>query len=261
MKTLHRILDPAVVDPNVNNICALAVMTKAPRPGYVKTRLVPPLTHDEATRLNICFLRDTAAAISRACGANSRGIGAYTPVGAEAAYVDILPNDFELIAQRGDGFGDRLVNAIQDLLHIGFASVCLIDSDSPTVSNEIYARAVEALSTKGDRIVLGPSDDGGYYLIGLKQLHRRLFEDVDWSTERVFEQTKARAAEIGLAVELLPACYDVDDSKSLERLCDQLLSESVKPEVAPQTRDFLAEIVLREGRERIWSRAEATTSK
>jgi len=261
MKTLHRVLDPAIVDPSAKNSCALAVMTKAPRPGHVKTRLVPPLTHDEAAQLNICFLRDTAAAIAQVCGPNAHGIGVYTPIGAEAAYLGILPNDFELVAQRGDGFGDRLTNAIEDLLHIGFASVCLIDSDSPTVSAEIYARAVEVLSTKDDRIVLGASDDGGYYLIGLKQLHRRLFEGVDWSTERVFEQTKARAAEIGLAVELLPACYDVDDCKSLERLCDQLLSENAKPEVASHTRAFLTEIVLREGRERIWSRAEATTSK
>jgi hypothetical protein len=117
------------------------------------------------------------------------------------------------------------------------------------------------LSAQGDRIVLGPSDDGGYYLIGLKQLHRRLFEDIDWSTEHVLEQTKGRAAELGLGVEILPACYDIDDRKGLERLCDQLLCEDVNPEIASHTREFLCELVLREGRERIWSRAEATTSE
>jgi rSAM/selenodomain-associated transferase 1 len=261
MNALHRVLDQSVVEPSASNHCALAVMTKAPRPGHVKTRLVPPLSYNEAAQLNICFLRDTAAAITQACDAKARGIGVYTPLGAEAAYVDILPNDFELIAQRGDGFGERLVNAIDDLLHVGFTSVCLIDSDSPTVSGKIYSRAVEMLSGKGDRIVLGPSDDGGYYLIGLKQLHRQLFEDIDWSTERVLEQTKARAVELGLAVELLPTCYDVDDCKSLDRLCDQLLFENFKPEVAPHSREFLSEIVLREGRERIWSRSAATTSR
>jgi len=261
MNALHRIIDPALADPSARHHCALAVMTKAPRAGQVKTRLVPPLTHDEAAQLNICFLRDTATAITQACESNGHGIGVYTPLGAEAAYVNILPNEFELVPQRGNEFGDRLTNAIEDLLHIGFGSVCLIDSDSPTVSGEIYSRAVEMLSAKGDHIVLGPSDDGGYYLIGLKQLHRRLFEDIDWSTERVFEQTTARAAEIGLAVELLPACYDIDDRKGLERLCDQLLSENFNPEIAPQTREFLRELVLREGRERIWPLTAATTTK
>ena len=75
----------------------------------------------------------------------------------------------------------------------------------------------------GDRIVFGPSDDGGYYLIGMKQLHRRVFEDIDWSTERVAQQTLERAAEIGVAVELLPTCFDVDDRATLRRLCDELL--------------------------------------
>src|SRR5712691_7905448 len=134
MKAVHRVLDPNLLDPDARGLCALAVMTKAPRAGRVKTRLVPPLTPEEAAELNKCFLRDTAAAISNAAGANTAcGIAVYTPVGAESAYTDILPADFSLLPQRGDEFGERLYFAVEDLFKCGFESVCLIDFDSPTV--------------------------------------------------------------------------------------------------------------------------------
>nr|MDQ3315586.1 DUF2064 domain-containing protein [Verrucomicrobiota bacterium] len=127
------------------------------------------------------------------------------------------------------------------------------DSDSPTVPQSAYARAAQLLSQPGDRIVLGPSDDGGYYLIGLKKLHRRVFDDIDWSTERVAEQTIARAQEIGVALELLPTWYDVDDRATLRRLCDELLGNTDSGGYAAQaTRDFLSGILEREGRVRIW---------
>ena len=240
MQSRHRVLDPAARAPIGNNLCALAVMTKAPRAGQVKTRLVPPLSPEEAAQLNVCFLRDTGAAIAKAGGTTARGVGVYTPIGAEAAYSDILPTDFELLPQRGDGFGERLAFATEDLFQCGFGSVCLIDSDSPTVSADVYAEAVEALSKPGDRVVLGPSDDGGYYLIGLKQNHRQLFERIDWSTERVLEQTKQRARELSLEVGLLPAGYDVDDAATLRRLRDELLSDKSQRDVAPSTRKLLA---------------------
>jgi rSAM/selenodomain-associated transferase 1 len=240
MQSRHRVLDPAARAPIGNNLCALAVMTKAPRAGQVKTRLVPPLSPEEAAQLNVCFLRDTAAAIAKAGGMTARGVGVYTPIGAEVAYSDILPTDFELLPQRGDGFGERLAFATEDLFQCGFGSVCLIDSDSPTVSADVYAEAVEALSKPGDRVVLGPSDDGGYYLIGLKQNHRQLFERIDWSTERVLEQTKQRARELSLEVGLLPTGYDVDDAATLRRLRDELLFDKSQRDVAPSTRKLLA---------------------
>jgi rSAM/selenodomain-associated transferase 1 len=245
MQPRHRVVDPAADVAIGNNLCALAVMTKAPRAGQVKTRLVPPLTPGEAAQLNVCFLRDTAAAIAKACGTTARGVGVYTPVGAEGAYIDILPSDFELLPQRGDGFGERLAFATADLFQCGFGSVCLIDSDSPTVSADVYADAVEILSKAGDRVVLGPSDDGGYYLIGLKQTRRELFERIDWSTERVLDQTKTRARELNLDVSLLPTGYDVDDAATLRRLCDELLSKSSDAEIAPNTRKFLASLTGR----------------
>src|SRR4029077_6402064 len=176
-----RVLDPNLPDRGAHGLCALAVMTKAPRAGRVKTRLVPPLTPEEAAELNKCFLRDTAVAISSACSRRpvgdekkmdfkpeSRashseaataacGIAVYTPVGAESAYADILPADFTLLPQRGDKFGERLYFAVEDLFRCGFQSVCLIDSDSPTVPAVNFEQAVQVLEAGGNRLVLGPS--------------------------------------------------------------------------------------------------------
>ena len=231
-------------------------MTKAPQAGKVKTRLTPPLSAEEAAALNTCFLRDTASAIAKTAEeGSSRGIAVYTPVGAEAAYAGILSEEFELVPQRGDAFGERLALATEDLLRLGFDSLCLIDSDSPTVPQQAFAQAVDFLSQPADSIVLGPSDDGGYYLIGLKKLHRQLFEDIDWSTERVLEQTVQRAGEINLPVHLLPTWYDVDDRATLSRLCQEFFGANGSGSdgyPAPATRRFLDELLQREGRQRIW---------
>jgi uncharacterized protein len=235
--------------------CALAIMTKVPQAGKVKTRLTPPLTPDEAADLNRCFLRDLGKSILQAATQSlAQGVGVYTPPGADAAYKGILPDEFFLVPQRGVNFGDRLVHAAEDLFKAGFQSVCLINSDSPTVPASSFVEAANQLARSGDRIVLGPSDDGGYYLIGLKRMHREMFEGIDWSTERVLEQTRQRAAELGVEVQELPRGFDMDDRATLMRLCQELLSDQTGTaiQVAPSTRQFLAGIIKREGRERIW---------
>jgi rSAM/selenodomain-associated transferase 1 len=256
MNAIQHVRDPNKPAQIPPGLCALAVMTKAPQAGKVKTRLTPPLSSEEAAALNTCFLRDTAAAIASTTeDGNACGIAVYTPVGAEAAYAGILPEEFELVPQRGDAFGERLIFATEDLLRLGFDSLCLIDSDSPTVPQRAFEEAVELLAQPGDAIVLGPSDDGGYYLIGLKKLHRQLFEDIDWSTERVLEQTIQRAGEINLPVHLLPTWYDVDDRETLSRLCQEFFGANGSTSSgypAPATRRFLDELLQREGRQRIW---------
>ena len=246
---LHQVLDQRAEARVPPHLCALGIMTKAPEPGKVKTRLTPPLTPEEAAQINICFLRDLAYSISLACElGTARGVGIYTPLGAEAVYENILPLDFFLIPQRGSDFGQRLIFAAEDLFAAGFECVCLINSDSPTIAPSSFTEAANELTKAGERIVLGPSDDGGYYLIGLKKMHRRLFEKIDWSTERVLEQTLHRAREINVPVHLLPAGFDVDDRATLHRLCDEIQSSAV----APETRKFIKDIIYREGRERIW---------
>ena len=261
MRRGHRVVDPDRAAKDFAGCSALALMTKAPRAGNVKTRLVPPLTNEEAAQLNRCFLQDTGAAISLCCsgltransGPTARGVAVYTPVGAESDYADILPADFSLLPQRGENFGERLYFAAEDLFKCGFDSVCLIDSDSPTIPAENFAKAMELLSLPGNHIVLGPCDDGGYYLIGLKQLHQEIFERIDWSTERVLEQTIMRAAQIGVGVHGLPRGLDVDDHAALRRLCSELLGKNARDNVAPQTQQFLRELIARDGRGRVWS--------
>jgi hypothetical protein len=254
MNAKQRVLNPRHGDRVPAGLTALAVMTKVPQAGRVKTRLTPPLSPEEAAAMNTCFLRDTAAAISGTTkGGKAQGVGVYTPVGSEDAYAKILPSEFILVPQRGDAFGERLLAATDDLLELGFASLCLIDSDSPTVPEAAFSQAVEFLSRPEDCVVLGPSNDGGYYLIGLKKAHRRLFEQIDWSTERVFEQTVAAAREINLPVHLLQTWYDVDDRATLSHLCRELFgANGTEGFAAPATRDFLSTVFEREGRNRIW---------
>ena len=246
------LIDPAKRSEKLKGLCALGIMTKAPEPGKVKTRLTPPLTAAEAAALNVCFLRDLAASIAVATQqAPTCGVAIYTPAGHESAYEEILPRDFLLMPQRGEHFGERLEFAVVDLLAAGFGSVCLINSDSPTVPAANFAEAANELAKPGDRVVLGPSDDGGYYLIGLKMLQRALFENIDWSTERVLQQTIQRAEQIGVTVHRLPGGFDVDDRRTLRRLCDELLGKD-EVGVAPNTSAFLKNILEKEGRGRIW---------
>jgi uncharacterized protein len=252
---MHQILDPGSGAKLSPKLCALGVMTKAPQPGKVKTRLTPPLTPEEAAQLNTCFLRDLSVSILQAGGQSpAKGVAVYTPRGAETSYANILPEDFILLPQRAGDFGARLISAAEDLFAVGFGSVCLINSDSPTVPAESFAEAAIELANPGDRVILGPSKDGGYYLIGLKRMHRRLFEEIDWSTDRVCQQTKDRATELHLPIHELATGLDVDDATTLSDLCEELFAagREARSNLAQHTRTFLREIIDREGRERIW---------
>jgi rSAM/selenodomain-associated transferase 1 len=231
----YPILDPSRPDPALGSKCALTVMAKAPRPGRVKTRLSPPLTSEQASALNICFLRDTAGNIADvAAGGGASGLISYTPAGDEALFDGLLPPGFSLIAQRGDGFGERLLGAAEDILAYGFGSVCLIDSDSPTLPASALRHAVDALSLPGDRIVLGGSNDGGYYLIGLKAPHPAPFADIRWSTSTVYAETVAAIARAGIELVELPLWYDVDDAATLNLLHNELI-EGTPPSFAKES--------------------------
>jgi uncharacterized protein len=227
-------------------LCALAIMAKAPRAGKVKTRLSPPLTLEESAALNIAVLKDTAENLaSVAAEGRAAGLISYTPIGDESVFDGLLPPTFCLVPQRGDSFGDHLFHAAQDILALGFASVCLIDSDSPTVPRLAFEQAVGELARPGDRLVLGPAADGGYYLIGLKHPHPAPFACIDWSTPTVFTQTCARARAAGLELVQLPRWYDIDDAATLVTLESELL-DGLRPSfaqfdgyAAPHTRALL----------------------
>lgn len=241
-----RILDPSRASPEFGGKCALAIMAKAPRPGRVKTRLSPPLSPEQASALSACFLRDTVASLQAATRTTpAEWVISYAPIGEEAAFCGILPVGALLLPQRGDGFGERLHATAEDLFACGFSAVCLIDSDSPTVPTDEFANAATGLLASGDRAVLGPSADGGYYLIGLQRPVARLFDNITWSTGAVTAQTLERAAESGLAVELLREWYDVDDGVSLARLHAEFFgphSDFPRGYAAPKTRACLAQL-------------------
>lgn len=246
----YPVLERGVRRTGLEEICALAVMAKAPRPGKVKTRLQPPLSAEMAAALNVCFLRDTAENIAAvAIEGRAQGLVCYTPAGDEAAFDGLLPEGFALIAQRGNEFGERLLCAAEDILSCGFGAVCLIDSDSPTLPPDALRSAVAELTRPSARVVVGASDDGGYYLIGMKQAEPRLFERIAWSTERVYAQTAERAREAGLLLMELPKWYDVDDAETLVRLERELLLDEPPAFAtlpgfdARWTREFLAQRV------------------
>ena len=228
--TPYPVLDPANSLAIQAGLCALAVMAKAPRSGKVKTRLAPPLTLDLAAAINICFLQDTTENIAAvAASGNAAGIVSYTPIGDEALFDNLLPADFALVPQRGNGFGERLFATAEDLLAFGYNSVCLIDSDSLTVPAAAFEQAIAELAKPGDRIILGPANDGGYYLIGLKRAHSELFANITWSTPSVFAETIAAAQAANLEAVILPLWYDVDDAAALDILTAELLHRTPPP--------------------------------
>ena len=150
---------------------------------------------------------------------------AYAPAGSRDFFTGNLPDSIGLLETAAPNFGACLFRAADSLLAAGHEAVCLLNSDSPTLPTAYLVAAATALAAPGDRVVVGPSTDGGYYLIGIKQPHRRLFQDVEWSTERVFRQTLARADELGLPVALLPTWYDVDDEAALRLLVGELFED------------------------------------
>jgi len=243
------VLDPRYRCANFRDMCALTIMAKAPVAGQVKTRLSPPLTPEQAAGLNACFLKDTVANLEEAASVTAaKWVVSYTPAGEEVAFEGILPPGALLLRQRGTGFGERLLRTTTDLFACGFSSVCLIDSDSPTVPTSAFVRAVKELSGSDDRVVIGASDDGGYYLIGLNREHAALFHNISWSTSVVTQQTRQRAKHLGVPVTSLPTWYDVDEAESLNRLGRELLSRRVdlshssSAYPAPYTRAYLRQI-------------------
>jgi rSAM/selenodomain-associated transferase 1 len=213
---------------------AVAIMAKAPLPGQVKTRLCPPLSHDEAAGLYRCFLLDKiqqVRALERA-----RPVIAYAPEDAGQIFGAMAP-DLELLPQRGADLGVRLTGILERLLGSGHDGAVAIDSDTPTLPVRLLQQAVDRLADDPELdVVLGPTEDGGYYLIGLKAPQPVLFTDMPWSTSDVLPETVRRAAGRRLRLAQLPPWYDVDTSEDLNRLRAELARSEAR--VAPHTRRF-----------------------
>jgi rSAM/selenodomain-associated transferase 1 len=226
-------MDISSAIPKSKSANALLIMAKRPTPGRTKTRLVPPLTLDQAAALYENLLRDTLNLALQV--PDVQPVVAFTPAGARAYFASLAP-DFDTVQQKGADLGARLDNALTHHLDLGYQRVVMINSDGPTIPLAYLVDAFQRLIGGAD-VVLGPADDGGYYLIGLKQPAPRLLREVRMSTPYVTTDTLGLAFEEGLRVALLPNWYDVDNATSLARLAVEL--RHAPPEIAPHTRAFL----------------------
>ncbi len=220
----------------------LIIMAKQPEVGAVKTRLCPPLTLEEAVLLYDAFLRDTIDMVAEACvlaGGVTPAL-AYSPDGASGFFRAMLPDNFVLLPQTGAGLGERLGNLPHQARHIGYGAVAMISSDSPTLPPAIAAQCFAHLREPDIDVVLGPCEDGGYYLIGMKAPQPALFTGITWSTDRVTRETLAAAAQAGLCVESLPLWYDADTVEDLGRMWADIEHDNVS---APHTHTLLAVVI------------------
>jgi rSAM/selenodomain-associated transferase 1 len=205
----------------------LLLFTKPARPGKVKTRLIGELTAEEAARLHGAFLDDL---MDRLQGGDFELTLAWALDADEEMPAGPVPG----VRQRGRDLGERLYFA---LLEAGSGTVAAVGSDHPTLSLELVHRAFVIVEAGAD-VVLGPAEDGGYYLIALRSgaVSPRLFADIAWSTEQVLATTLERCRELGLRVELLPAASDVDTPDDLRRLAERMITSDLG---CPRTRELL----------------------
>ena len=209
----------------------IVVMAKAPRAGQVKTRLVPPLTNDDAASLAACFVQDT---VLNALQIVEDVMIAYAPSDARPDLEAILPSGLRWFAQNGHDLGERLESVAAYVSSIGFRPFIILGADSPTLPSDFIREALAALAYGQADISLGPTIDGGYYLVGLNTAAPGLFHHVDWSSPSVYQQTATNAAAMDLRLYTAPIAYDVDTPADLYRLRDEFTGEATRKR-APKT--------------------------
>ncbi len=191
---------------------ALIIFAKAPVAGDVKTRLCPPLTPDEAASLHGSLVLDIIerGALLKGC----EQILAGAP-DAEHPFFRAMKARFKIpiLDQRGDDLGSRMAQAFQTALGNPYQSGIIIGTDIPGITVSILSAAFKSLEEHD--VVMGPTEDGGYYLIGLKKNVPELFENIAWSTDTVFSVTQEKAKELGLSLKVLPKLRDIDTEDDL----------------------------------------------
>ncbi len=207
---------------------AVAVMTKVPGMTVVKSRLHESLGEARATELYRCFLLDRLDAVTTLRDITS--VVAFTPPEAEALMRALAPPTLRLVPQRGADLGERLSNILTDLLDLRHIAALAVDSDSPTLPMAYVAEAATVLSGAECDVVLGPCEDGGYYLVGLRCPQPALFEGIPWSTDTVFAMTLDKARAQCLSVHVLPHWYDVDTEADLQRLHADITASAHGPQ-------------------------------
>lgn len=224
----------------------IIVFAKNPVPNEVKTRLIPFLPPERAASLYRAFLVDWCNALHKIAAAQL--VIAYTPPDSLIPMKNLIGLEAIYVSQVGSNLGERLISAAQWASSQNYSKLLLVGSDSPTLPLQYVERAFKLLDSCD--VVIGPSMDGGYYLIGFSAHGASLaipkvFQDVSWSTDVVFRQTLERTKAVNARLELLPPWYDVDNSEGLQRLCDHLFAMQLAGEEisAPQTVLELSKIV------------------
>ena len=212
----------------------LLTVAKRPQPGKTKTRLCPPLNAAQAASLYEAFLLDTLD-LMRQVPAVQRTL-AFLPAEAYGYFASLAP-DMDLVTQRGASLGERLDALLRHALAEGAAKAVVMNSDSPTLPAAYLVQAFQALDTAD--VVLGPADDGGYYLVGVKKPQPGLLRPVQMSTPQVLHDTLDLAQAAGLSAALLPPWFDIDAPQDLERLRCELLASEGSP--AAHTRRWFQE--------------------
>ena len=220
------------------------VFVKNPVPGQVKTRLIPYLSPEQAASLYRAFLVDWCNTLSTISTVHR--IIAYTPPEGLNTLQTLIGEDSVYIPQVGASLGERLIAAARWAHNQGYAKFLFVGSDSPTLPIEYVERALDLLESRD--VVIGPSVDGGYYLIGFSKHGASLsiptiFEEITWSTNVVFRQTLGKLQGIHAQLGLLPPWYDVDTPTGLQLLQDHLFGMDLAGESspAPQTYSKLTE--------------------
>lgn len=211
----------------------LIVFAKEPANGMVKTRLRSCFSDADLIRLYKAFVKDTLAVINDI--RNARKILAFSSQ-SSPRFLKSVAGGFEMIEQRGRTLGDRMYNAFVYAHESKPGKTVIIGTDSPTLPSTLLGKAFKALTRRD--MVIGPSIDGGYYLIGMKEPCADIFKGVRWSSSSVLKQTFNKARSLGMTTELLEKWHDVDDYGSLRRLKIELTEEK-NSNIARNTREVL----------------------
>jgi len=199
---------------------AVVILTKAPEPGQSKTRLVPPLSAGEAAEIAKALLIDQLENVAGIDGVE-RYI-AYTPESAASFFEALAPPAFRSFSQEGTSLGERMSHAFEYLFARGFQNVILIGSDLPPIPHAFVHQSFALLRGGEAHVVVGPSADGGYYLVGMNSPSCAIFDGISWSRDDVLMRTLEKVTSLNLKYELLPSWYDIDTASDLTRLQSEL---------------------------------------
>ena len=208
-------------------------MAKAPKPGMVKTRLAQSLPLPAVTELYRCLLQDTVA-LARSL--NSVEVALMCPAQDTDELALLLGDAVQIVAQKGAGLAAGLVSVFAHFAPNGQHHVIAFNSDSPHLPASVLERAFQALAAHD--VVIGPTHDGGYYLVGAKAAHPTLFENDGMGTTNALQALLARARVLGLSADLTEPFYDIDVAADLMRLAAEL---RLAPTKAPRTAAWFAE--------------------